>query len=145
VVSAAVVLAVVPASGGPGGTSVRTIHVVAHENRNVQIDLGAAGPSVGDEEIFAGTLNDSTDAKRLGTFAGSLISLNPTESVSAATVDLQLGGGQISVHGLLYSNRARNVHPITGGTGAYRGVRGVFAFTEPTSGELHMTLTLVEP
>jgi len=58
-------------------------------------------------------------------------------------VDLRLAGGQIVVQGIFDASAARIVHAITGGTGIYRGARGQFSFTEPASGVLDMTLTLL--
>jgi len=52
-------------------------------------------------------------------------------------------GGQIVVQGIFDASAARIVHAITGGTGIYRGARGQFSFTEPASGVLDMTLTLL--
>jgi hypothetical protein len=93
------------------------------------------------------------------------------DSIFAATVDLRLIGGQIVVQDVFDSSAARIVHAIIGGagvyrgargaiiggasvyrgargaiiggTGVYRGARGQFSFTEPASGVLDITPTLL--
>jgi hypothetical protein len=88
-------------------------------------------------------VNNASDTARVGSFGGTLTSLSMDDSVFAATVDLRLTGGQIVVQGVFDSSASRIVHAITGGTGIYRGARGQFSFTEPASGILDMTLTLL--
>jgi len=137
-----------PASGSAphstaNGGAARTIHLVAHERHHAFLDQGPHGPGLGDESIFAGVLNDASDTARVGSFGGTLTSLSVDDSVFAAAVDLRLAGGQIVVQGIFDASAARIVHAITGGTGIYRGARGQFSFTEPASGVLDMTLTLL--
>jgi hypothetical protein len=126
-----------------GAITARTIHLVAHEKQHVFLDLGPHGPSLGDEEIFAGVLNNAADTSRMGTFAGTLTSVSSNDMLNAATVDLQLKGGQITVQGLADFTQSRIAHAVTGGTGIYRGARGEFSFTSPSPGVLDMTLTLL--
>jgi hypothetical protein len=127
-----------------GAMTPQTIHLVAHEKRHVFLDQGPHGPSLGDEEIFAGILDNATGATRVGIFAGTLTSVSPDDSLNLATVDLQLKGGQITVQGFFFGTQSRIVHAITGGTGAYRGAGGEFSFTSPSTGVLDMTLTLLQ-
>ena len=127
-----------------GAMTPQTIHLVAHEKQRVFLDQGPHGPSLGDEEIFAGILDNATGTTRVGIFAGTLTSVSTNDSLNLATVDLQLPGGQITVQGFFFGTQSRIVHAITGGTGAYRGAGGEFSFTIPSPGVLDMTLTLLQ-
>jgi hypothetical protein len=126
-----------------GAIATRTIHLEAHEKQHVFLDLGPHGPSLGDEEIFAGILDNATGTRPVGIFAGTLTSVSSNDVLNVATVDLQLKGGQITVQGLADFTQSRIVHAVTGGTGIYRGARGEFSFTSSSPGVLDMTLTLL--
>ena len=73
-------------------TPAQTIHLVAHEKQRKFLNNGGFG----DEEIFRGILDNAAGTTRVGIFAGTLTSVNSTDSVNLATVDLQLPGGQIA-------------------------------------------------
>ena len=122
----------------PAATIGHTIHLVAHEKQRKFLNNGGFG----DEEIFRGILDNAAGTTRVGIFAGTLTSVNSTDSVNLATVDLQLPGGQITVQGFFFGTQSRIVHAITGGTGSYTGAEGEFSFTEASPGVLDMTLTL---
>jgi hypothetical protein len=134
---------VAPPAAATGVKSAQTIHIVAHEQHHVFLDQGPHGPSLGDESIFAGILRNASDTTRVGEFGGTLTSISTDDSLLAATVDLKLPGGQIAVQGVFVGAASRIVHAVTGGTGIYRNARGVFSFTEPSSGVLDMTLQLL--
>ena len=122
------------------GATTQTIHLVAHEKQRKFFNNGGFG----DEEIFRGTLDNATDTKEVGIFAGTLTSISGNDSLNLATVDLQLPGGQITIQGFADFTQPAIVHAITGGTGRYTGAEGEFSFTIPSPGVLDMTLTLQE-
>jgi hypothetical protein len=134
-----VAFAAVPGTARPATTSVQTIHLVAHETQHKFLNHGGFG----DEEIFAGVLDNATGTTRVGVFAGTLTSVSSNDSTNAAAVDLKLPGGQITVQGFFFGTQSRIVHAVTGGTGKYLGVGGEFSFTNPSPGVLDMTLTLL--
>jgi len=120
------------------GATTHTIQLVAHEKQHKFLNEGG----LGDQEIFRGILDNAAGTTQVGIFAGTLTSVSSNDSLNLATVDLQLPGGQITVQGF-FGTQPRIVHAITGGTGSYRGARGEFSFTSPSSGVLDMTLTLL--
>jgi hypothetical protein len=120
-------------------TSLRTIHLVAHETQNKFLNEGG----LGDEQIFRGILDNATGTTEMGIFAGMLTSVSFNDATTLATVDLQLPGGQITVQGFFFGAQSRIVHAITGGTGTYIGARGEFSFTHSSPGVLDITLTLL--
>jgi hypothetical protein len=121
-------------------TSVDTIRLVGHEMQNKLLNEGGFG----DEVIFRGNLDNAAGTSQVGIFAGTLTSVSSDlPPLNLATVDLQMQDGQITVQGFFDTKQSRFVHAVTGGTGAYRGVRGEFSFTEPSRGVLNITLTLL--
>ena len=130
------------AAGGTSasGTSVHTIHLEGHETQHKLISQGGFG----DEEIFSGNLDNAAgNFSQVGIFAGTLTSVSSAPPLQMANVDLQLQGGQIAAQGFFDSRKLPIVHAVIGGTGIYRGVRGEFAFYEPSGGVLDITVTLV--
>jgi hypothetical protein len=113
---------------------------MGHEMQHKLISQGGFG----DEEIFSGNL-DKADGNfsQVGTFAGTLTSVGSVPPLQMATVDLELQGGQITAQGFFDSSKSPIEHAVTGGTGSYRGARGEFSFTEPSSGVLDITITLL--
>lgn len=75
-------------STATNATSVRTIHLVAHETQNKFLNEGG----LGDEEIFRGILDNGTGTTEVGIFAGMLSSVSSNDATTVATVDLQLPG-----------------------------------------------------
>ena len=89
---------------------------------DVQVDLGKAGPSLGDERIFSDSMLDAT-GKQIGHDAGvcTFTSLAPPEA--ACQITFFLSTGEIAIQ-FLNAPPPRKLAAIVGGTGAYRGARG---------------------
>jgi hypothetical protein len=144
---AGAVLAVAVATAGaarhhPAATSIR---LIGHETANAQLDLGAPGPSLGDETVFSGALLRPGGHRKIGHFEGTLTAVTPDgNSLALASVVLALPGGQITVQGELnFATQTKFVHAITGGTGAYRDATGEFHFHNAGKpGMLAITLQL---
>jgi Allene oxide cyclase len=92
------------------------------------VDLGATGPSIGDRLVFSAAIFD-TKGRQVGRDGAEcvIVRLEPDETpdrqqVVQCTISLVLADGQITVQGL--AQGTDNYFAITGGTGAYRQVRG---------------------
>jgi hypothetical protein len=141
----AVLVAVGPAGAARHDPATSTIRLIGHETANAQLDLGAHGPSIGDETVFSGALLRPGGHREIGHFEGTLTAVTPdANSRFLASVVLALPEGQISVQGELnFATQTKFVHAITGGTGHYRGARGEFHFHPAgKSGVLAITLQL---
>jgi hypothetical protein len=96
------------------------------------LDLGAPGPSIGDRLVFSNPLFDTRN-RLIGRDGAEcvIVRIDPTEpperqQVVQCTISVQFEDGGITVQGL--AQGTENYFAITGGTGAYRQVRGeVFA------------------
>ncbi len=120
--SVALVL-VVNASAGPGDHhhGGRTITVVEHATTDA-VTNGTAGDDVGNILTFANDVFNGTDTHKVGTDQGSCVRIVVGESWECNWTTF-LPNGQITVEGPFYDT-GDSVLAITGGTGAYRNVRG---------------------
>jgi hypothetical protein len=117
-VAGALVPSIVPvgtASAVRHDPATTTIRLIGHETANAQLDLGAAGPSLGDETISSGALLRPGGPRAIG----HLFAVTPdANSRLLASVVLALPHGQITVQGELnFATQTKFMHAITGGTG----------------------------
>jgi hypothetical protein len=112
------------------GGGKKTLKIVATELQSDYLDLGAPGPSLGDELVFSESLRQ--DGRDVGT---SGVVCTVTHTVPPYDVQmfhcvgtLSLRRGQITLQGLIEVQGEDDPGPftvaITGGTGAYRGAGG---------------------
>jgi hypothetical protein len=113
-----------------GGNHGKALRVVADQNQFEFIDLGPAGPSLGDEFVFSEIL--SIGAREVGTSGGVCTATEVTPPYETTTfhcvATLDLGRGQVTLQGLVEIQGEDDMSPftvaITGGTGAFRGASG---------------------
>lgn len=122
---------------GKGKDKGDTLRLVAVTIQEEMLDLGAPGPSLGDQFVFSETLYDR--GREVGT-SGAVCTI--TEAVPPYTVvvfhcvgTLSLRRGQITLQGLVETQGIDDPGPflvaITGGTGAYRGAAGEAVVRDP--------------
>jgi allene oxide cyclase len=130
--AAVLVFAVVNASAGhaktqhhdPGHSLAQggdTIHVVEHAATDA-VTNGSAGDSAGNILTFANDVFDGVDATKVGSDQGSCVRTVVGKAWECMWTTF-LPAGQITVEGPFYDAGDSTV-AITGGTGAYRNVRG---------------------
>ena len=101
------------------------------------IDLGAAGPSVGDLRVTRGIVRATRDGKKIGTYATSQVTvasglIGGTEQRSVI-MEITIGKSDITMTSLYVvpvgaAPTGEIVHPIVGGTGKYLGAKGSLTF-----------------
>ena len=151
-VLAVVVLGVLmsaPAAAAADGKGKRVLRIVATENQSQFLDLGTAGPSLGDELVFSERL---TRRGRPVGVSGAVCTATqvepPYDELTYHCVGtLKLRRGQITLQGLIEVQGEDDPGPftvaITGGTGRYSGAGGKAVIREvsPTKSvyKLHFT------
>jgi hypothetical protein len=120
-------LAAIPSLAGATGRTSQTIRF-ALAFHDVQVDVGAKGPSLGDEQILFDSILDAS-GKKVGHDAGvcTFTSLAPPEAECHITFFLPRG--QIAIQ-LLNTPPSHKLVAVVGGTGAYRGARGQAVIVE---------------
>ena len=122
VAAAVLAFAVVNATAGSSRKSEGgTIHVIEHATSDA-VTNGTANDSAGNILTFANDVFDSADAKKVGTDQGYCIRIVVGKTWECNWTTF-LPNGQITVEGPFSDNGDTNV-AVTGGTGAYRNVRG---------------------
>ena len=151
-VLAVVVLGVLmsaPAAAASHGNGKRVLRLVATENQFQFLDLGTAGPSLGDELVFSERLTRRGRPVGVSGVVCTATQVEPPydELTFHCVGTLKLRRGQITLQGLIEIQGEDDPGPftvaITGGTGRYRGAGGKAVIREigPTRSvyKLHFT------
>ncbi len=138
---------------GCGGSSGRTVHVVADNAAVDVIDLGPDGKSAGDVYAFDGPVRDQDGQREIGHVYGTQtsITLESNAEVVQSLITYQFGDGDsITIGGIsryptgdvgLIPGR-RYVRPILGGTGKYADSRGELTTARRPDGRYDQTFHL---
>jgi len=133
-VAAAVTLGALVLSSGTAAADGRhkgdTLRLVATELQSEFLDLGAPGPSLGDEFVFSEILRER--GREVGTSGGVCTATEVVPPYTTITfhcvATLSLRKGQITLQGLVEIQGDDDTGPwtvaITGGTGKFRGAGG---------------------
>jgi len=120
----AALLAVLPlAAAAPASADVmEKVAVVEHAATDLVTDTGEKGDTVGDILTFANEVFDEPNAKKVGDDNGWCVRTAVGKAWECFWT-LSLADGQITVEGPFLDAGDSNL-AVTGGTGAYSGVRG---------------------
>lgn len=138
---AALVGVAIPATAASGdGGQQGTFRVTATVTESSYVDLGATGPSLGDEIVFTGPLSQGGQQTGHQGAVCTTVSLERQEAQCVATYSFR--GGQITAQALVVLNSpdAYDV-AITGGTGRYRDAKGEVHVLPATATNPNGTLT----
>jgi hypothetical protein len=100
-----------------------SIHVIEHAVTDTVVQSGGTGDVTGNLLTFHNQVFNPADVKPVGTDQGSCVRIAPAEGSWQCSWTTFLAGGQITVEGPFYDTK-NSVLAITGGTGAFRSVRG---------------------
>jgi allene oxide cyclase len=109
------------AAGGSRAHEGGTIHVIEHATTDA-VTNGTAADSAGNVLTFANDVFDSANAEKVGTDQGYCVRIVVPKSWECVWTTF-LPGGQITVEGP-FLDTGDSTLAVTGGTGAYRNVRG---------------------
>ena len=121
-VVAAACLGVGLLAGAASAAEREKLSVVERATTDVVTDTGVEGDSVGDILTFANEIYDEADTARLGADNGWCVRTAVGKAWECFWT-LTLDQGQITVEGPFY-DAGDSMLAVTGGTGAYAGVRG---------------------
>jgi hypothetical protein len=154
-VMALVVGAVSPALGSSSkgaastasGHADKTIRVLAvFTEFDANIDVGAAGFSLGDEVVFSGNLlRNGQQVGRVGVVCTFVSTANADRVEAQCPTTSILPGGQITTQGTIVNRSLNFTLPITGGSGRYQGAGGQVVSRDvstPTQPQVELTFHL---
>jgi hypothetical protein len=125
--------------GGHGGHGDR-VRVLSTNTEENFLDLGSAGPSLGDQFVFSSDLTAHGRAVGHTGVTCTLTSVARDESQCVGTAWLD-GRGQITITGLVAGQPDVFEFPITGGTGAFVGASGRLVVREVSENPTRELLT----
>ena len=134
-----------PASTSAAATSVATTHLkflVKFIGHDTFLDLGAPGPSQGDEFILHDLVFTPDGRTQVGHDGGSCVIFDVAASEENCTLTYSLPGGEITTQ-FLNSPPAAKPFAVTGGTGSYRNVRGQGKLVELGNETATLTFDLI--
>jgi hypothetical protein len=152
-VVALVVAAVSPALGSSGSTASghadrqQTLRVLAvFTEFDPNIDLGAAGFSLGDEVVFSGNLlRNGQHVGRVGVVCSFVSVANAARVEAQCPTTSILPGGQITTQGTIVNRSLNFTLPVTGGSGQFQGAGGQVVSRDvstPTQPQVELTFHL---
>jgi Allene oxide cyclase barrel like domain len=129
------------------GDSGRTIRVTAvFTEFDPNIDVGAAGFSLGDEVVFSGNLlRNGEQVGRIGVVCSFVSTANADRVEAQCPTTSILPGGQITTQGTIVNRSLNFTLPITGGSGRYQGAEGQVVSRDastPTQPQVELTFQL---
>ena len=151
-VMALVVGAVSPALGSSASTASgladkQTIRVTAvFTEFDPNIDVGAAGFSLGDMVVFSGNLlRNGEQVGRIGVVCTFVSTANADRVEAQCPTTSIFPGGQITTQGTIVNRSLTFTLPITGGSGRYQGAGGQVVSRDvstPTQPQVDLTFQL---
>jgi allene oxide cyclase-like protein len=152
-------VAIVPLAFARGGShhdddgDVTIVHLILRHGEEVDLDLGAPGPSVGDRFVLSGDVFRNDEPAGVGGLECVTLLFTPGPDPAGepnALTDqcyatLSLPEGQITVQGLVDRTGPVPVTlAVTGGTGRYRNAHGELETSGPNAeGDEALTLRLI--
>ena len=104
----------------------KTVAVVEHADTDIVVDLGAPGDSLGDILPFGNPIFEASDSHQIGRDEGICFRTAIDGELAGweCTWTTILEDGSITAQGPFLDSLEDSTLAITGGTGAYRNVRG---------------------
>ena len=129
----AVALLAGPSQASHDGPKQKVLTVTGKTLAVEQVDTGKPGPSLGDRQIL--TEDVYRDGKRVGTsdIECTMVRVEMPKFAVQCFNTTSLPGGQITAQGIVTSDQLEKIpfqQAVTGGTGAYEGVRGQLTVDE---------------
>ncbi|MFF5971076.1 hypothetical protein ACFY7C_06055 [Streptomyces sp. NPDC012769] len=115
-------------AGVPEKGRVEVLELKVQNDQYTAVDLGPAGPSLGDMDVYSGTA--IKDGRSVGRGGGTcqVIHLKGEELTSQCVITMEVAQGSVTMQSLWTKGTASLDMAVTGGTGIYRNARGIARF-----------------
>ena len=134
-----------PTSTSASAPPVKTTHLhflVKFIGQDTFLDLGASGPSQGDEMILHDLVFTPDGRTKVGYDGGSCVFFNVAKPEENCTLTFSLPDGTITTQFLNSPPPAKTL-AVTGGTGSYQNVRGQGKLVESGHGDATLSFDLI--
>ncbi|MFJ8085736.1 hypothetical protein ACIQ6Y_34815 [Streptomyces sp. NPDC096205] len=111
-------------AGAQEGRHVEVLDLTIQNDQYAATDLGPAGPSLGDMDVYSG--NALQDGRRVGRGGGScqVVHLEGEKRTTQCLITIELERGSLTMQSLWTSGASELDMAVTGGTGVYSDARG---------------------
>lgn len=108
----------------PEGGQADVLELKIQNDQHATTDLGPAGPSLGDMDVYSGTA--IRNGRRVGRGGGScqVVHINGKDLTTQCLITIELERGSLTMQSLWGSGKSSLDMAITGGTGIYSNARG---------------------
>ncbi|TDC60224.1 hypothetical protein E1258_15390 [Micromonospora sp. KC207] len=115
-------------TGTQEGDQVEVLELKVENDQYAALDLGRAGVSVGDMDVYSG--NAIRDGRKVGHGGGScqVVHIDGGNITMQCLITMQLTQGSVTMQALWVRGASPLDMGVTGGTGAYRNARGTVRF-----------------
>ncbi|MER7583868.1 hypothetical protein [Kitasatospora sp. NPDC097691] len=113
----------------PRRAHVEVLELEVHNGQYEAVDLGPAGPSLGDLDVYSGTT--VKDGRTVGRGGGScqVVQTDAAGTTAQCLLTMEVDGGSLTLQSLWTKGSTAPLDmAVTGGTGAYAGARGTVRF-----------------
>ncbi|MFF7991547.1 hypothetical protein ACFZDG_17350 [Kitasatospora xanthocidica] len=116
-------------AGTPSRGNVEVLELKVQNDQYEAVDLGPAGPSLGDLDVYSGT--SVKDGRTVGRGGGSceVVQISGGDVTKQCLITMEVGGGSLTMQSLWSKGSTAPLDmAVTGGTGAYATARGTVRF-----------------
>ncbi len=116
-------------AGLPEKGGVEVLELKVRNDQYTAVDLGPAGPSLGDMDVYSGTA--MKDGQSVGRGGGTcqVVHVKGDELTSQCLLTMEVAHGSLTIQSLWTRGGAGSLDmAVTGGTGVYRNARGIARF-----------------
>ncbi|MFJ8649409.1 hypothetical protein ACIRNI_25215 [Streptomyces sp. NPDC093546] len=116
-------------AGTPEKGRAEVLELKVRNDQYTAVDLGPAGPSLGDMDVYSGTaVKDGRDVGRGGGTC-QVVQVKDAELTSQCLITMQVARGSLTMQSLWTKGEQGPLDmAITGGTGVYSNARGIARF-----------------
>ncbi|WP_031068166.1 allene oxide cyclase barrel-like domain-containing protein [Streptomyces sp. NRRL S-118] len=115
-------------AGTPEKGRVEVLELKVRNDQYTAADLGPAGPSLGDMDVYSGTALKEGNSVGRGGGSCQVIHMKGDDITSQCLITMEVEQGSLTMQSLWTKGTASLDMAITGGTGAYRSARGIARF-----------------
>ncbi|MFH8411387.1 hypothetical protein ACH4FX_42525 [Streptomyces sp. NPDC018019] len=112
----------------PERRHIEVLELKLQNDQYASTDLGPAGPSLGDMNVYSGTA--IRDGRRAGRGGGTcqVVHIDGEGITTQCLISIELERGSLTMQSLMVSGRSSLDMAITGGTGVYNNARGTVRY-----------------
>ena len=107
------------------------VAVLGTPDARTTVDLGARGPSIGDQTVYKYALQENNVPVGYLLQTCTVLERSASDTLSRCTGELSVTGSTVVFQGLMRASRTSHRYAVTGGLGPYRSAAGELVLDTP--------------